>query len=205
MPDENSNGYRYLIVGLGNPGPEYERTPHNLGFLAVDRLAERHGIRITRSEAKALSGVGTMNGVPVVLAKPQTFMNLSGPSVKQLLVKHSLGIGNLILVVDELALPWMNIRIRSKGSAGGHNGTKSVIEALGSQEFSRLRLGISPEHPIADAAKFVLAPIRRAQLEELDLLLGQAADAVESIIANGVEKSMTAYNRRAGGTEKIQE
>ena len=203
MPEANTSGY--LIVGLGNPGPEYEQTPHNLGFLAVDRLAQRHGIRMTRSEAKALSGVGTLNGVPVVLAKPQTFMNLSGTSVKQLLEKHSLSIGSLILVVDELALPWMNIRIRSKGSAGGHNGVKSVIEALGTQEFSRLRLGISSEHPISDAAKFVLAPIRRAQLEELDLLLGQAADAVESIIANGVEKSMTAYNRRAGGTEKIQE
>ena len=203
MPGETSKGY--LIVGLGNPGPEYEKTPHNLGFLAIDRLGERHGIRMTRSEAKALSGVGTLNGVPAVLAKPQTFMNLSGQSVQQLMAKHSLSIGDLILVYDDLALPWMNLRIRSKGSAGGHNGVKSVIESLGSQEFSRLRLGISPEHPIADAAKFVLSPIRRGQLEELDLLLGQAADAVESIIANGVEKSMTAYNRRAGGTEKIQE
>ena len=203
MPDGNSNGY--LIVGLGNPGPAYERTPHNLGFLAIDRLAERHGIGVRRAEAKALIGLGTINKVPVVLAKPQTFMNLSGLSVVQLLAKHSLGIGDLLLIYDDLALPWMSIRIRSKGSAGGHNGVKSIIESLGSQEFSRLRLGIQAEHPAADAAKFVLAPIRRAQLEELDLLLGQAAEAVESIIANGVVKSMTAYNRRAGGTEKIQE
>ena len=203
MPDGNSNGY--LIVGLGNPGPAYERTPHNLGFLAIDRLAERHGIGVRRAEAKALIGLGTINKVPVVLAKPQTFMNLSGLSVVQLLAKHSLGIGDLLLIYDDLALPWMSIRIRSKGSAGGHNGVKSIIESLGSQEFSRLRLGIQAEHPAADAAKFVLAPIRRAQLEELDLLLGQTAEAVESIIANGVVKSMTAYNRRAGGTEKIQE
>ena len=203
MPDGNSNGY--LIVGLGNPGPAYEKTPHNLGFLAIDRLAERHGIGVRRAEAKALIGLGTINKVPVILAKPQTFMNLSGLSVVQLLAKHSLGIGDLLLIYDDLALPWMSIRIRSKGSAGGHNGVKSIIESLGSQEFSRLRLGIQAEHPAADAAKFVLAPIRRAQLEELDLLLGQAAEAVESIIANGVVKSMTAYNRRAGGTEKIQE
>ena len=203
MPDENSSR-SFLIVGLGNPGPEYEKTPHNLGFMVIDRLAERHGIRVSRNEAKSLAGVGKINGCNVVLAKPQRFMNLSGPSVKQLLEVHLLSVPDLILVYDELALPWMQIRIRPKGSAGGHNGVKSVIGSLGTDEFSRLRLGIHPGHPM-DASQFVLAPFRRVQFEELDLLLSQGAEAVESIIANGVVKSMTAYNRRAGGTEKIQE
>ena len=202
MPEENPKSF--LIAGLGNPGPEYAKSPHNLGFMVIDRLSERHGIRVTRKEAKALIGMGSIGGVPVILAKPQTFMNLSGSSVKQLLEQHSLSVKDLILVYDELALPWMQIRIRPKGSAGGHNGVKSVIGSLGTDEFSRLRLGIQPEHPV-DVSQFVLAPIRRALQEELDSLLHEAVEAVESIIANGVAKSMTAYNRRAGGTEKIQE
>lgn len=202
MPEENPKSF--LIAGLGNPGPEYAKSPHNLGFMVIDRLSERHGIRVTRKEAKALIGMGSIGGVPVILAKPQTFMNLSGSSVKQLLEQHSLSVKDLILVYDELALPWMQIRIRPKGSAGGHNGVKSVIGSLGTDEFSRLRLGIQPEHPV-DVSQFVLAPIRRALQEELDSLLHEAVEAVESIIANGVAKSMTAYNRRAGGNEKIQE
>ena len=202
MPEENPKSF--LIAGLGNPGPEYAKSPHNLGFMVIDRLSERHGIRVTRKEAKALIGMGSIGGVPVILAKPQTYMNLSGSSVKQLLEQHSLSVKDLILVYDELALPWMQIRIRPKGSAGGHNGVKSVIGSLGTDEFSRLRLGIQPEHPV-DVSQFVLAPIRRALQEELDSLLHEAVEAVESIIANGVAKSMTAYNRRAGGNEKIQE
>ncbi len=202
MAEENPKSF--LIAGLGNPGPEYEKSPHNLGFMVIDRLSERHGIRVTRKEAKALIGMGSIGGFPVILAKPQTFMNLSGSSVKQLLEQHSLSVKDLILVYDELALPWMQIRIRPKGSAGGHNGVKSVIGSLGTDEFSRLRLGIQPEHPV-DVSQFVLAPIRRALHEELDSLLHEAVGAVESIIANGVAKSMTAYNRRAGGNEKIQE
>ena len=202
MPEENPKSF--LITGLGNPGPEYEKSPHNLGFMVIDRLSERHGIRVTRKEAKALIGMGSIGGFPVILAKPQTYMNLSGSSVKQLLEQHSLSVKDLILVYDELALPWMQMRIRPKGSAGGHNGVKSVIGSLGTDEFSRLRLGIQPEHPV-DVSQFVLAPIRRALQEELDSLLHEAVEAVESIIANGVAKSMTAYNRRAGGNEKIQE
>ena len=188
----------FLIAGLGNPGPEYEKTPHNLGFLVIDRLAERHGIRVTRKESRALVGIGKINGSSVVLVKPQTFMNLSGQSVQSLLEAHSLSVKDLILIYDELALPWMQIRIRPKGTAAGHNGVKSVISLLGSDEFSRVRLGIHPGHPM-DASQFVLAPFRRAQSEELDSFISQAAEAVESIIANGVAKSMTVYNRRAEG------
>jgi PTH1 family peptidyl-tRNA hydrolase len=191
-----------LVVGLGNPGPEYELTPHNLGFLTVERLAERNGIRVSRPEAMALVGVGEIAGWPVVLAKPQTYMNVSGPSVRQLLERYELGPSNLLLVYDELALPWRQIRIRPKGSSGGHNGVESVIRAIGSQEFARLRLGIHPGHPVGNGAEFVLAPFRRGQYRELDELLDQAASAVESIIAEGVDKAMTKFNRRAQGSEQ---
>jgi PTH1 family peptidyl-tRNA hydrolase len=188
----------WLIVGLGNPGSEYELTPHNLGFLTVDRLAARHNIRVTRKEAAAMVGIGGIEGVPVTLAKPQTYMNLSGASVRALLMKYQLGPENLLVVYDDLDLEWKQLRLRPKGSAGTHNGMKSVISSLGAQEFARLRIGIHPGHPV-DGAKFVLTPMRRAQLTELDELLDQSASAAESVIAEGVVKAMTKFNRRAPG------
>ena len=197
MPAVDDKGW--LVAGLGNPGPEYERTPHNLGFLAVDRLAERHGVRVTRKEANSLVGLGQVAGRRVVLVKPQTFMNVSGPAVKALLDRYELGTPNLLLVYDELALPWRQFRIRPKGSSAGHNGVKSVIRTVGTEEFARLRLGIHPGHPIGDGAKFVLEPIRKPMWKELDEMLDHAADAIESILAEGVEKSMAKYNRRAQG------
>lgn len=200
MPDPE-----ILVVGLGNPGPEYEQTPHNLGFLAIDRLAARHSIRVSRMECRALVGAGTLEGRPALLAKPQTFMNLSGQSVKGLLEKYSLSADRLVLVFDELDLPWTHVRIRPKGSAGGHNGVKDVIRCLGTDGFARLRLGIRPDHPVGDAAKFVLAPFRSAQKKELDELLDAASSAVESIIAQGVEKAMAVYNRRAPGPTREEE
>jgi PTH1 family peptidyl-tRNA hydrolase len=190
----------WLVAGLGNPGPEYERTPHNLGFLAVDRVAARHAIRVTRKEANSLVGLGQIAGTPVVLVKPQTFMNVSGPAIKALLDRYELGPANLLLVYDELALPWRQLRVRPKGSSAGHNGVKSTIRSVGTEEFARLRLGIHPGHPIGDGAKFVLDPIRKAQGAELDEMLDHAADAIESILAEGVEKSMAKYNRRAQGS-----
>jgi peptidyl-tRNA hydrolase, PTH1 family len=195
----------YLLVGLGNPGPEYERTPHNLGFQVLDRLAERNGIRITRKESMAFAGQGKVGGSVALLAKPQTFMNLSGPSVKGLLGKLELDVSRLILIYDELALPWGSIRVRAKGSAGGHHGVESVIRSVGSIEFPRVRLGIHPGFPVRDGAQFVLAPFAKAQLVELDALLDEAAQAVESIISEGVEKAMTKYNRRAQGEMKEEE
>lgn len=191
----------WLIVGLGNPGPEYELTPHNLGFLTVDRLADRHSIRVTRKEAAALVGLGNIAGTPVVMAKPQTYMNLSGSSVKALLEKYELTPGNLLVVYDELALPWMHIRIRPRGSSAGHNGIRSLIANLKTEEFARIRLGIHPGHPIGDGASFVLGPIRKAQWKELDRLLDVSAEAVEFTVAEGVEKAMAKFNRRAQGTE----
>jgi PTH1 family peptidyl-tRNA hydrolase len=192
----------WLIAGLGNPGPEYELTPHNLGFLTVDRLAERHGIRVTRKEAMSLAGAGHIGAAPVVLAKPQTFMNVSGPAVKLLLEKHGLEASNLLLVYDELALPWTHLRVRPRGSAAGHNGVSSVIRSLGTEEFARLRLGIHPGRPIGDGARFVLAPIKRQHWKELDEVLDIACQAIESITAEGVDKAMAKFNRRAQSEDK---
>lgn len=194
-----------LVVGLGNPGPEYESTPHNLGFLTVDRLAGRHSIRVSRLECRALVGAGRVEGRPVLLAKPQTFMNLSGQSVKGLLDKHGLKPEHLLVIYDELDLPWTTLRIRPKGSAAGHNGMKDIIRCLGTDEFARLRLGIHPGHPVRDGAKFVLAPFKSGQKKELDELLDAASAAAESIIAQGVEKAMAAYNRRAPGSTREEE
>jgi PTH1 family peptidyl-tRNA hydrolase len=191
----------FLIVGLGNPGAEYENTPHNLGFRVVDHF----GIRLSRKENMSFVGHGTIREHPVVLAKPQTFMNLSGPSVKGLLERYELTPGRLILVYDELALPWKAIRVRPKGSDAGHNGVKSVIGSLGTNEFPRVRLGIRPDHPIGDGAKFVLGPFKKAQMQEVDELVAQGCAAIESIIADGVEKSMTMFNRRAGGLKQEEE
>ena len=195
----------WLVVGLGNPGPEYERTPHNLGFLTIDRLAESNRIRVNRKDSKALLGVGRLNEEELLLAKPQTFMNVSGPSVKALMEKHGVPAERLIVVYDELDLPWTALRIKPRGSAAGHNGVQSVIQSLGTNDFSRVRLGINPGHKIGDGAKFVLEPFKKAQMRDLDELLDHAARAVESIIAEGVEKSMTKFNRRAQGLTKEEE
>lgn len=190
-----------LVAGLGNPGEEYALTPHNLGFMVVDRLAGRHGIRVTRKDSRALVGPGEIAGRPVMLAKPQTYMNLSGTSLAPLMAKHGIAAGDLIVVYDELDLPWTGLRIKPKGSAAGHNGMDSVIRCLGTNEIVRVRLGIHPGHPVRDGAEFVLAPFRRSQTKDLDELTGYAAEAVESIIADGVEKAMTRFNRRAGGLQ----
>jgi PTH1 family peptidyl-tRNA hydrolase len=192
----------FLIVGLGNPGPEYAKTPHNLGFMVVDRLAEECGLSIRRPECNALVGTGKIGGQDVVLAKPLSYMNLSGGPVKALLEKHALTAKDLIVVYDDLDLPWMSIRIRIRGSAGGHRGVESVIRALGSNEFTRVRLGVSPvdlERPLGDATGFLLSPFRRSQQKEVEELVGRGADAVRSILAEGAAKAMTKFNRRAGG------
>jgi len=192
----------FLVAGLGNPGEEYEHSPHNLGFLALDRLAERHGIRLTRRDSKAFIGLGEIDGREVMLAKPQTFMNLSGTSLAPLMQKHAIGLEKLIVVYDELDLPWMELRVKPKGSAAGHNGMKSLISNLNSSEFVRVRLGVHPGHPIKSGVDYLLAPLKRPQMEGLEEFTGLAADAIRSIIAEGVEKAMTKYNRRAQGLNK---
>jgi len=188
----------FLVAGLGNPGEEYALTPHNLGFMTIDRLAERHGIRVHRKDSRAL--VGDIDGHAVMLAKPQMYMNLSGGSLASLMEKHEIPRERLVVVYDELDLPWMAVKIKPKGSSAGHKGMQSIISSLGSNEIVRMRLGISPDHPVKDGADFVLAPFKRSQKKELEELVDYAADAVRSIIAEGVEKAMTRFNRRAPGS-----
>lgn len=189
----------FLVVGLGNPGEEYADTPHNAGFRVVDRLAEMHSIRVNRRDSKALAGVGEIAGKPVMLAKPQTFMNLSGESVARLCEKHGLIPGDLIVVWDELNLPWGGLKILKQGSAGGHNGAQSVIGGLGTREFTRVRLGVHPGHPLSSGMEYLLAPVKRSRKKEWEELTGRGAEAVSTIIAEGAEMAMTKFNRRAQG------
>jgi peptidyl-tRNA hydrolase, PTH1 family len=185
-----------LIVGLGNPDPEYQWTPHNLGFLAVDELANRGSIRVERPEGKALVGRGKLAGEDVLLAKPQTYMNLSGISVRELLEKYELGPGDLLVLWDEVQLPFGTIRIDRKGSGGSHNGANSVIGAAGTQEFPRIRLGCGPDHPLSSRKEFVLRPMKKAELEVAAEMVGKAGDAVEMILEKGIEPAMNIFNRR---------
>jgi len=185
-----------LIVGLGNPGPEYQWTPHNLGFLAVDELANRGGIRVERPEAQALVGLGKLAGEEVILAKPQTYMNLSGNSVGRLLDKYELEPADLLVMFDERDLPWGMIRVGERGSPGTHNGAKSVTSAVGTQEFARLRLGVGPDHPVGDLAAYVLRPMKKAELEVAGEMLAIAGDAVELILTQGIQAAMNKFNRR---------
>jgi peptidyl-tRNA hydrolase, PTH1 family len=191
-----------LIVGLGNPDPEYQWTPHNLGFMAVDELANRNSIRVERPEGKALVGKGKIAGEDVLLAKPQTYMNLSGISVRELLEKYELDPADLLVMWDEVQLPFGTIRIDRKGSGGSHNGANSVISGVGTQEFSRIRLGCGPDHPLSSRKEFVLRPMKKAELEEAAEMIGKAGDAVEMILAKGIEPAMNIFNRRKPEAEE---
>jgi PTH1 family peptidyl-tRNA hydrolase len=185
-----------LIVGLGNPDPEYQWTPHNLGFMAVDELADRGSIRVERPEGKALVGRGKLAGEEILLAKPQTYMNLSGVSVRELLAKYELGPADLLVMWDEVQLPAGTFKIHPDGSAGSHNGAKSVIGSIGTQQFARLRLGCGPDHPVSSLKDYVLRPMKKPELEVASEMLGQVGDAVELILTQGLDAAMTKYNRR---------
>ena len=186
-----------LIVGLGNPGLEYEATRHNLGFMLVDKLARDAGAEIKRRECSSLVGRALIEGREVTLSKPQTFMNLSGTAVACFLAKLKLPVPgeSLLVISDDLALPFGTIRIRARGSAGGHNGLKSIIAATGTDEFTRLRIGIKPEHPVSDVKRFVLDPFPRSMRAEVAEILDRSAEAVRTILKDGVLKAMAKYNR----------
>ncbi|MFI5102525.1 MAG: aminoacyl-tRNA hydrolase [Terriglobales bacterium] len=186
-----------LIVGLGNPGIEYQFTPHNLGFLTIDRIANNLGIEIRNRQCRALTARATIAGEPAVLAKPETYMNLSGLSVRELVAEHQIDVSrDLIVIYDELDLPLGAIRIRQRGSSAGHNGMESVLGALGSDEFLRIRLGIAPDRKVADSVKYVLTPFRKAQEKVVDEALDTAVQAVEAIIKEGPDSAMNRFNRR---------
>ncbi|HEY7838366.1 MAG TPA: aminoacyl-tRNA hydrolase [Terriglobales bacterium] len=182
----------FLVVGLGNPGAEYDWTPHNFGFLLVEELARRAGARLKTRECQALTGRGRLGERPLWLAQPQTYMNLSGVAIRQLLSKQE--VADLLVVCDELDLPLGTLRLKERGSAGSHNGLRSIVEALGTTEFVRLRLGIGPPHPVTDRVKFVLSPWGKAERELALEVVARAADAIEMVLAEGMGAAMTRYN-----------
>ena len=186
-----------LVVGLGNPGIEYQFTPHNLGFLTIDRIAERCKVDVASRRCQAATVKVKLAGHEVLLAKPETFMNLSGLSVRKLVEDLEVNpASDLIVVYDELDLPFGSIRIRQRGGTAGHNGLESVVGSLGTDEFTRVRLGIQPDHPVRDGAKFVLGQFKKSQLEAVDELLERAADAVEAILKDGPGGAMNRFNQR---------
>ena len=186
-----------LIIGLGNPGIEYQFTPHNLGFLTIDRIANGLGIEVRNRQCRALTARATIAGEAAVLAKPETFMNLSGLSVRELVAEHQVDVSrDLIVVYDELDLPLGAIRIRQRGSSAGHNGMGSILGALGTDEFLRIRLGVSPERKVTDGVKFVLTPFRKAQEKAVAESIDLGAQAVEAILKDGAAAAMNWFNRK---------
>ncbi len=185
-----------LIVGLGNPGAEYEWTRHNLGFMLVDLLAYQVGREVKRGECRALVGRADVEGRTVELVKPQTYMNLSGESVACLLRKRTelKPASDLIVVCDDIALPFGTMRLRPRGSSGGQKGLKNVIAALGTDEFMRLRLGIKPEHTVSDTAGYVLERFPKARRDEVEKVLERGTDALRAVIRDGIDKAMAHYN-----------
>jgi PTH1 family peptidyl-tRNA hydrolase len=186
-----------LIVGLGNPGIEYQFTPHNLGFLVVDRIASEHQVEIRNRQCRALTGRIQVGDEPVLLAKPETYMNLSGLSVRELVAEYELKPeSDLIVVQDELDFPLGTLRIHTRRSSAGHNGIESIIGALGTQDFLRIRMGVAPERKVEDGERYLLAPFRKPDLAVVDGLLDTAADAVKAILTEGPAAAMNRFNRK---------
>ena len=184
----------WLVVGLGNPGLRYEKTRHNLGFMLVDLLARQNQTQVKREECRALIGRAVIENQTAELVKPQTFMNLSGESISCLLKKENRAAEKLIVVVDDLALPTGSMRLRSRGSAGGHNGLKSIIACLRTDEFIRLRIGIQPEHQLGETKNFVLENFSKSETGTIEEVLDRSAEAVHSVIKDGIEKAMAKHN-----------
>ena len=186
-----------LIVGLGNPGIQYQFTPHNLGFLAIDRIAERCGVEIRNRQCRALTAKALIGGEAVLLAKPETFMNLSGLSVRELLAEHdATPETDLVVIQDELDFPLGTVKLQRKRSSAGHNGIESIVGALGTQDFLRIRMGVAPERKVEDGVSYLLSPMRKAQLAIVDEMLDIATDAVEVIVKEGPAAAMNRFNRK---------
>jgi PTH1 family peptidyl-tRNA hydrolase len=202
-PPEKIGSGKVLVVGLGNPGIEYQFTPHNAGFLAIDRIAGDHGAAVNNRRCRALTATVRIASRDVVLAKPETFMNLSGVAVQALVREFAVNPQrDLIVLYDEVQFPLGTLRVRERGSAGGHNGVKSISGALGSEEWVRIRIGVAPELPAAAESaqrrrkEYVLTPFRKAELALLGDALDRAAKAVEVILTQGVGAAMNEFNRR---------
>lgn len=184
----------WLVAGLGNPGSGYEKTRHNLGFMLIDRIAAECGVLVKRDECRSLVGRFTLLGRTVELVKPQTYMNLSGEAISCLLRKPDRDVSRLIIISDDLALPLGAVRIKPKGSHGGQNGLRSIIDHLRTSDFIRLRIGMAPDHPVSSMKDFVLQNFSKSETEMVDKVISVGAEAVNAIITEGVEFAMARYN-----------
>jgi len=190
-----------LIVGLGNPGSDYQLTPHNLGFLAIDRIAGSLGVEVRNRQCRALTARAIVADQMVLLAKPETFMNLSGVAVRELIQEYDpKPESDLIVIQDELDFPLGTLRIHTRRSSAGHNGIESIIGALGSQDFLRIRMGVAPERKVGDGAEYLLSPMKKKELEVVDGMLDTAEEAVKVILKEGPAAAMNRFNRKEEGT-----
>ena len=185
----------YIIAGLGNPGRKYENTRHNMGFIAVDLLAEKYGIKVDKIKFKALVGEGRIAGRKNLLVKPQTYMNLSGESIREVMSFYKEGIENLIVIYDDIDIPTGTIRVRKKGSAGTHNGMRNIVYLLQDDNFPRIRVGIGSDKKV-DLINYVTGGVTKGEKELLEGALVKAADAAAAIVEKGIEKAMNEYNVR---------
>ena len=186
-----------LIVGLGNPGIEYQFTPHNLGFLTIDRIAGNLGVEVRNRQCRALTARAVIADQPVLLAKPETYMNLSGVSVRELVREYEAKPeSDLIVIQDELDFPLGTLRIHTRRSSAGHNGIESIIGALDTQDFLRIRIGVAPEHPVSNGKDYLLAPMSKATLKVVDGILDIAEEAVKVILKEGPAAAMNRFNRK---------
>jgi PTH1 family peptidyl-tRNA hydrolase len=194
MTSDDSITLNYLIAGLGNPGREYRHNRHNAGYMFLDRLAERLGVAFNRMESKALVCKAEFQGRKLILAKPQTYMNLSGQAVGSLLRFYKIPVDQFLVAYDEIDLPFGSLRMRPEGGSGGHNGMKSIIERLGNQEFARLRIGVNRPPGRMEAANYVLQDFNRAEMEQLPAILDSAVEATLSFVTDGIEAAMNQFN-----------
>ena len=186
-----------LIVGLGNPGIEYQLTPHNLGFLAIDRIAGNLGVEVRNRQCRALTARTVLADQMVLLAKPETFMNLSGLAVRELMREYEANPeSDLVVIQDELDFPLGTLRIHTRRSSAGHNGIESIIGALGTKDFLRIRIGVAPERKVQDGERYLLAPMRKSELKIVDGMLDTAAEAVKVILKEGPAAAMNRFNRK---------
>ncbi len=186
----------YVIVGLGNPGKTYSNTRHNVGFNTVDLLAERNNIEINKIKFKSVYGEGRINGKKIILVKPQTYMNNSGEAVRDIANFYKLDPSKIIVIVDDIDIDFASVRIRKKGSAGSHNGLKSIIRLLGRDDFPRIKIGIGKKHPQQNLADFVLSRFSKDEVEDIEDAIRDSAEAVELILKEDIDMAMNEFNRR---------
>ena len=193
---KRASGFEYLVVGLGNPGMQYEKTRHNAGFMAADLLAEKYDCTLSRNKFDAIYGDTEIGGHRVIIAKPQTYMNLSGKAVVALSQFYKIPLSNIIVMFDDISLDVGKIRIRRKGSAGGHNGIKDIIELTGTEDIMRIKIGVGAKaHPDSDLKDHVLGRIPDEQLKDFEVSLKNAVSAVGEILSRGVDSAMNKYSK----------